>query len=158
MGDSHSTRGFWCVKIETASTELCSPQSGLLYSSVSQILQTFFLQRHPWLVFPLSFTKLWLHPQTLLISSPRPLPHPSSEAAGKPQEEWRLFISQESSSWGGGGASGRKLLRVGGASFLQGDALRWPPLPTRKVSHKSLALLWLTLTIPKKEMILFTWG
>ena len=79
--------------------------------------------------------------QTLLISSPRPLPHPSSEAAGKPQEEWRLFISQESSSWGGGGASGRKLLRVGGASFLQGDALRWPPLPTRKVSHKSLALL-----------------
>ena len=42
--------------------------------------------------------------QTLLISSPRPLPHPSSEAAGKPQEEWRLFISQESSSWAGGGA------------------------------------------------------
>ena len=32
--------------------------------SCSQILQTFFLQRHPWFVFPLSFTKLWLLPDS----------------------------------------------------------------------------------------------
>ena len=157
MGDSHSTRGCWRVKIDTASTELCSPQSGLLYSPVPRFSKLSFSSAIPDLFF-LYLSQSCDSSQTLLISSPCPLAHPSSEAEGKPQDQSRIFISPES-SWAGGGASGGNLLSVG-VGFLLGGRCSYMASSAQPWSlHKLLALLWLSLTIPKKEMIiLFIWG
>ena len=118
MGDSHSTRGFWCVKIETASTELCSPQSGLLYSSkFPRFSKLSFSSATPDLFF------LYLSPSC--DSTPRLCWFPPHAPCPTPAQRRRESLKKS-----GGFSSVRSHLPGAGAGPVVGSSSVWAGLPS----------------------------